>query len=277
MFACRKEATIKLPEQEPKLVVTCFINPEDTIITAVVRLSQPKFNPSSSSLNEYHIENASVVLSDGNTEVTLPYNMYLNAYKINASLFPIQNGKTYYLSVSTPDGKSASAQTTIPGQTLTYNDLNISLSNANRQYDGSLSVSDIAGTINYVAIYPVIAWASKQTALFPIGDTLFDRGTPIYDTDENISKTNYVFTLFDRIGNQGSYTPENNDTITYVETYFSILNCSKEFYLYNQTVRKAIQGNNNPFSDPVLIYTNINNGLGCFGGFNQTKFSKQLL
>src|SRR5688500_14546490 len=65
LLSCEKKATIKLPKPESKLVVTCFITPDDTLISAVVRLSTPKFGPvDSTSVFVDDIRDANITISD---------------------------------------------------------------------------------------------------------------------------------------------------------------------------------------------------------------------
>src|SRR5687767_1312601 len=105
--ACTKKATIKLPAPETKLVATCFITPEDSIISAVVRSSTPQFGPQdSTAVYKDDISNAVVKISDGTTSVTLPFDNDLFFYKVSTINFPIVPGRTYYFDVSTPDGKT---------------------------------------------------------------------------------------------------------------------------------------------------------------------------
>src|SRR4051794_17551506 len=115
LTGCEKEAKIKLPPAENKLVVTCFISPGDSVVTAAVQSSKPKYAQAgyASLYLQGMIQDAIVILSDGTTSIQLHFNNTYGFYKASTDNLPIVSGKTYYLSVTTPDGKKADAQTTV--------------------------------------------------------------------------------------------------------------------------------------------------------------------
>ena len=45
---------------------------------------------------------------------------------------------------------------------------------------------------------------------------------------------------------------------------------SKELYDYHQSLHKQLINNATPFTTPVSSFSNIENGLGVFGGFSTT-------
>src|SRR6185312_12455500 len=104
--SCVKKATIDLPSPETKLVITCFLSP-GTPITAVVRTSAPKF--ASDTIRSSDVTNASVVINDGSTSVVLTYDPNENYYVAQPADYPVTGGKTYRITVTTPDGKYANA------------------------------------------------------------------------------------------------------------------------------------------------------------------------
>ena len=48
-------------------------------------------------------------------------------------------------------------------------------------------------------------------------------------------------------------------------------NLNYEFYIYNWSVYNFYRNQNNPFSEPVQVYTNIKNGIGIVGASSETK------
>mgnify|MGYP006098161431 CR=1 FL=1 len=46
----------------------------------------------------------------------------------------------------------------------------------------------------------------------------------------------------------------------------NLYSCSEEHYLYNKSYQTAIETSGDPFAQAVQVYSNINNGLGIFGG-----------
>lgn len=39
------------------------------------------------------------------------------------------------------------------------------------------------------------------------------------------------------------------------------------YFKYNQTLNKEISNRDNPFAEPTIVYNNIQNGVGIFGGY----------
>lgn len=264
IVSCRKKATIKLPVSEKKLVVTCFLEAGDSLATAIVRTSSPKFAGNNGFNQQYDdvVSNATVKISDGQNTLELQYDVKSQSYKASTLSFPITSGKTYYLNVNTPDGKNVSASTTVPTGKLEYESFKIQIQKNDSnslEYVSSISVTDQPEITNYLNInYQNITSSissdpkdAEQNYVYPLR---------FFDTDEKISKTQYNYNT----QTVGLYLP---DPIRYAAAYIAILNCSKEFYLYNKSAEQAYFNNGNPFSDPVLVYSNINNGFGCFGSF----------
>lgn len=280
--SCKKKATIELPKAENKLVVTCFLSPGDSLITAVVQTSKPKFYTSNfGQVNvESAVEDAKVVLSDGSNEISLTFNPD-GYYRASSSTFPIIGGKTYYLNVSAPDGRKADAKTTIVGNPLNVSMLEVKVRDEGKKhseffYDVNMTIDDEPGVLNYVEVYFETATAyvppKQGQNPFPIPiehDTLFGRWmSPYFETDEKTSKEKYQVSRPDQIY---AY-----DTITYSRLDIAVLNCNRDFYLYNESVEKARYNTGDPFANPVQVYTNINNGFGCFGSFAKTFIRRKL-
>lgn len=50
--------------------------------------------------------------------------------------------------------------------------------------------------------------------------------------------------------------------------YIEIKSVSKDFYLYQKTLKEYYNSINNPFSEPAEVYSNIKLGYGIFAGYN---------
>lgn len=254
---CIKKADIDLPKIENKLVVTCFISPEDSVIGAVVRLSIPRFgiNGTPTLAVTGQVKNARIEISDGSTSALLPFNQEAEFYKLSSSVFPIVRGKKYYLNVSTPDGKSVSASTTVPDSPFEIESVKTSLilNEPNKiETDVEMLVKDIPSQKNYLGVffYQTSIPANTEDPFNVFG---------YFDTDEKVSKSSYY-----HYSGTTFYHPENIQSAT---LHLSVLNCSKEFYLYSKSVQEAGIASLNPFGDPVMVYTNISDGFGCFGAY----------
>ncbi len=261
MLACTKEATIKLPVSEEKLVVTCFLDPDAEYISAVVRLSKPKFGAQpASAVFQDDVRDATVTITDGTNSLVLPFDHVQLFYSAPVLDFPIHPGRSYSMSVSTPDGKMVTASTTVPYDTLQLESAKFhmrSQDSTSFEQDITLSVQDQPDMINYVLFHFAnhIETRARSNPNFP--DFGGEYSWMNFDTDEKTSHTRFVLST-----DNGFYS---SDTITHARLDWSVLNCSREFYLYNKSVSEG--GFSSPFADPVMIYTNFDKGFGCFGSY----------
>lgn len=257
LAACQKEADIKLPESKEEIVVTSFLDPDDTLISVVVRSSKPKYGSGSTpgSYPEDQITNARVTIGDGVTTVTLSFDSLFFFYRTSQTNLKIESGKTYYLDVLTPDGKNVSARTQVPTGKMQFDTVIAVKKSAPQagwvEYDLSVGVLDMPGQVTFVSVYSLVY---ADSSFFSVGNPMPNTH---FDNDERTEKSKYYFST-----SGGTYSGPGD---LYVKAV--ALNCSKEFYLYNESVQRSLQVGGNPFADPVLIYTNIDGGLGCFGSF----------
>lgn len=252
--SCTKDADVKLPKVESKLVISSFISPQDTIVKVEVSLSQPLYNNSNS--NQYsNVSNAIVQINDGTNTQSLVYNSNEDYYSVSTSLFPIVVGATYSLTVSTPDGKNINAITSIPSlnSTLAYSYQALNDPNSPNQYYIDASWNDAPGNEDYyrISYYGKYYYSGSN-------DTSY---TGIFS--ENFSDKDHDGRAF----NQNFEVYKTNSASNSGEMY--LIHATKEYYLFHSKLNAM--GFNNPFSEPVQMYSNINGGYGIFAGFNQYK------
>lgn len=258
---------VNLPETTPKLVVYSYISPVDTIIYVSVSMSAPIFNNSGNTPKD--VTDANVVISDEEGHSTqLLYDEMINNYTVSASVFPIMAGKTYYLKVQTPDGKIAEANCAVPFSNNTSMQF-LSLDSIidqyqNKEYILRVNFTDIPNQQNYYRIYPVvklhnfdnqgIRYDIYQKMYFKYGDECID------DKDKDGQTFNLSLDYFTNVDPQYS----NGDVIDYFKIY--LMHADKEYYEFHKSISNY-EGSN-PFSEPTLIYSNMNGGYGVFAAYN---------
>ena len=252
--ACTKDANVKLPVVESKLVINSFISPQDTVIKVEVTLSQPLYNNSNS--GQYlKISNATVQIGDGAITKMLAYNSIDNNYTVSASQLSVVVGKTYTLTISTPDGKNVNASTSIPvsNSTLTYSSQILNKPNQPDSYSIEAKWFDSPGTDDYYRI----AFYDKQFYSGGTDTTYSVVYSEVFSDKDNDGKTfNQNFEVYMN-GGAG-------------EGELYLIHATKEYYLFHQKLSLAGNGEN-PFAEAVQMYSNINGGYGIFAGFNQFK------
>ncbi len=62
--------------------------------------------------------------------------------------------------------------------------------------------------------------------------------------------------------------PPSERRYTFGDVYVELRSTSKAYYLYHSTLSRQRKSANTPFSEPVAIYNNIEQGLGNFSGYS---------
>ncbi len=248
-----KDADVKLPVIEPKLVIMSFISPQDSIVKVEVSLSQPLYN-NANSQDHSPISNATVQINNGTNTKTLTYNAIENYYEVSASQFPIVAGTTYYLTVSTPDGKNVNASTWVPtaNSTLTFSSRIINDPSQSNAFIIESSWNDPAGSEDYYRI----SYYSQDTCSGCLDTTYTHLVSDNFsDKENNGSIFNKNMQVNKKLGKSG---------------YLFLIHATKEYYLYH-TKLNMVAIDQGPFSESVQMYSNIQGGYGIFSGFNQYK------
>jgi uncharacterized protein DUF4249 len=70
------------------------------------------------------------------------------------------------------------------------------------------------------------------------------------------------------------YNIQSSDTST---VYFNLYSVSESYYQYFKSFSMHRNARDNPFAEPVQVYSNIENGLGVFAGFSSDTDSIQVI
>ena len=246
--SCVKDADVKIPAVEKKLVVVSFISPQDSLIKVAISLTQPIYNtkPSTDVIN-----NADVRISSILGSYKLLFNPIEQKYIIDSSQLKIRAGITYTIEVNTPDGKNASGSTTIP-------DLNTTL---------IAKIERIVSTKYTHTLHCI--WLDNY------GSEDYYKLAVQYPHYTDSLGNYYDETAYNLVSdkNYDGQTLTSNVNFSYdglTDLYGYLLHLSQEYYLYQEKLDLSINSSG-PFSEPVQLFTNINGGLGVFAGFNQFK------
>ncbi|MCF8299222.1 MAG: DUF4249 domain-containing protein [Saprospiraceae bacterium] len=255
LTSCEKTVTnVDLPEIEPKLVVQSFISPQDKEIKVYVSESKPVFGESNNNSYEFPpISNASVIISDGTNTKTLVFNSSKGYYFISATNFAIVAGGTYTLNVSTPNGMKSDASCTVPTNhptTFEITSIEYDVNNQKGQNVVKTRFKDIAGEDNYYRIFAYNKFANAP------GDTIYEQlyseyGEELFSDNNQGEWISHQFYFYEGKVNK---------------LQFDILNVDEHYYKYHKSVFNS--DFESPFSEAVLVYSNINNGLGVFCAYN---------
>ncbi|MBD2699719.1 DUF4249 domain-containing protein [Spirosoma sp. BT702] len=284
-----------LTQQSEKLVVSCFISPQDTVLTVLLSRSSPVLGPS----NEFaYVYGATVTLSDGVKTVTLRdstpkigFGGSKLFYRIRASELPIVAGKTYTLKASAFGVSEVTATCTVPvpvalEQVLIDSALNTDFSDGRKNYSVRLRWRDAAGQANFYRIAGNNEYPQRFT--FRPSPNAPPRDTLVLYTSSWYFDNGYLLTDLGRDGQEmiserarlASTSTFNNGVWTYtapsgkLEAY--LLNVDENYYRYHDAIERQNQVRDNPFAEPVLISSNIQGGFGCFGAYNRSTLMMRL-
>lgn len=276
--ACEQDAKdVNLPYVEPKIVVQSFISPISAEIAIYVSKSSPIFGAVNSP--DPTLTDATVVMSDGTTTATAIFNSLKGYYIIDTAILKIVTGKTYNLKVTAADGRKVTSVCTVPfapdtsGLEFTYDTLYTKTGNESR-YDAeaTLSWNDPVGQNNYYHSevelgleYTFSPGTIKWEKMY--GSSYLDYFADKGKDGKKIVNGILVYSLSE--SNSGGVGSTKNYEFGGIR-YF-LYSTDINYHKYHETVSRST---NDPFSEPVIIYTNIEGGLGCFGAFNG--FNKQI-
>ena len=254
---CVKDANnIKLPETEAKLVVGCFISPQDSMIVVTLTRSNPIFGKnhnSSRALN--NVVDAEVTIFNGTNTINIPYNNGYLDYEIASSLFPITSGTTYQIKVSTPQNEHLSASCTVPLSTVSSVDIEVDTLSRTKKV--ILKWQDIPNETNYyqaVGFLIISDTFNGDTTHTPMG---WNYNHLANDQDRDGSQL-HADLEYDFYGHYDSKI---------IGFGFYLMNTDVEYYKYQKSINNY--GGDNPFSEPTPVYSNIKGGLGIFCAFQK--------
>ena len=274
--SCETVVDLKTPEHKQLLVPNCFFNTDSFM---VVQLSTSKGsldnNQKSNTVNAATVQ----VFENGQIKEILQQ-IGDGIYKANT--FKPKAGKTYHLKINAGNYDEVDAANTIPIpipiNNFSFKDSAFIESGGGGGYMAqlTLNISDPANEQNYYAIQ--VFTYDTMFLNFPPGpgDTLIiARKIYAYSEDPNTSYSSYAEVMMnDEIINGQNYSFKINfssyEIMPNSKINAVLQSVSKEFFLYATTLTNQQNNQGNPFSEPVRVYSNINNGLGIFAGFSES-------
>ncbi|MEA2041979.1 MAG: DUF4249 domain-containing protein [Bacteroidota bacterium] len=300
-FACSEPIDIDIEEQDRVIVLNGFINPDSTIrinLSKSLGVLEPDNNFS-------FITDAEVKLyEDGefveNVE-SFDYGMYEAALRPTA-------GKTYRITASTAVLNNIVAETKIPIRVpITEVTSDFQLDSVVEQwwnpqtqeyFDTTIIQMSEQGTIQFKfndpaqennfyfvtisALMPEYSWQDGEPEPIQTGVYMqsidYDNNTLPYENNLYMNNfTGYVFSdnLFDgqehafsAIINSWSFGYGENSSLPQSPLYIHLHSVTEDFYNFVSSYSKYDESQYNPFTEPVNVFSNIENGYGFFTGYS---------
>ncbi|CCH53521.1 hypothetical protein BN8_02622 [Fibrisoma limi BUZ 3] len=275
-----------LTQQPNKLVVSAFISPQDTVLTVKVNRTRPIGDPYSATSGL--VTDANVTLTNAGRSLSLLYNDDQQQYQASPARLPIRSGQTYTLTVQTPDGlrvsSSCTVPPTVPVQKIVLD--SVQETNGNKQYVVQLAWRDPSRTKNYYQTIGAFTYlrscvtcspaekASQRPVRAPIAFSApANLGGLVSD---NLRDGSVLTSEWGQL--QADSTDKATSTSkTIFRDYYAratvmavLLHVDEAYYRYHAAAELAARYDGNPFAEPVMIPSNIKNGLGCFAAYNKS-------
>jgi len=275
LFSCEKELDMDIPANEPKIVVNSFINPDSTFR---LHLSESSHVLSNDVLPA--IIGGTVELYEELTLIETLADLGNGYYSSNKKP---QSGKKYSIKVTKSGFKTITSSDAVPFPvTMSGLDTGVAMEHGTEMREVKLTIDDPAESNYYnLRLYSfteeyrynsstnLIDTLNKFSELyFSSEDVIFQESHGTLGavfTDELFNGKKYSLKVKVSSAQYGSYTKGK-------KIHVVLNNLSKEHFLYLQSLQKY-NFSNDPFSQPVRVYSNILNGFGIFGAFTSYRDS----
>jgi hypothetical protein len=270
--SCETDADIPIPQQDPKLVLSAFLQPGAERQFAKLYMSDPIFDGSNIDFTSM-INNADVFISDGVKTVKFAYDFNVDSYVILSDSFNI-NYNTEYTITAKYEGKEVNSivktisATPIQIVEVKFDSLieETPFGYSTKTYFGFAKWVDPPQEKNYYCIemYALVKNITGDTSRISLSD--FYSSLYLSDEGKNGNSMTAIIEAY-------QYNPEIV-TNGYIGYELLISKTDEAYFRYFKSLQNY--GGDDPFSEPSLIYSNVNNGLGIVASFAPFSFKKGL-
>lgn len=260
LCSCERNADVELPESESKITITSWITAGDDTLKVLVTRSRPVFDGFQNYIQ--WVDNAVVSVSDGENTLFLEYNPNAFVYSAPTMGLLMEPGRTYRYSVQVGE-KTLTAATSIPIAAAGISSLEASFTPSNGSDFSSYGVANTLCrfrdpdplVFNYYVVFVQMVDVME-------GNSFVTSSTKIFLNDQQmVNGESTVRATLDAYSNFGS-----EQQLVRVR----LLTCSREYYEFHRSAQLSAFSGDNPFSEPVSVFSNVNGGLGAVGGFRET-------
>jgi hypothetical protein len=268
IVACEREIEIELPGATDLVVVEGSIEEGKSPVILLTK-NEGFFETFPTDLEtfveEFVIQDAEVILSDGILEETLQFTLDLSTYPFffyTGTLIQGEAGKTYSIEIRT-NNQVLTSSTTIPSAVpidSTWFELN--------PFDvdeDSLGVSylEIMDPDTFGNAYRLFAKRNSELEFYPVSGSSFN--------DNFVNGQKVIF-----FAGRGDEPFAATDTFVPNEFFYQLgdtmfmklASIGRKEYDFYSTLDAAINSNGNPFASPTLVQSNVEGGLGVWVGMS---------
>lgn len=285
--ACEKVIEPKnLPQQDPRMVLNSIVNSGENI-----RVNLSVSRSVLSGKDYKYIDNGACELYEDDVYIENLTHTVKGNY---VSLLTAKPGRKYSVKASAAGYPGVSAGTTLLPDIIMsaierYDTVNSvyylnHLSGGSPFLDGTtkytFKITDDLSRKNYYSIEPVVLFFDKtgkaiidtnfKATISDLGDSgpLGNGVTSANSLDiDDLTLVNGK-EIQVNIGVSIGYGFYNTGDVDSIEVFLKVHNLSDDLYKYKETINKQYYLGPNLFAEPVLVYSNVSNGMGIFAGDN---------
>ncbi|PID89485.1 MAG: hypothetical protein CSB01_01505 [Bacteroidia bacterium] len=254
LLSCEdKIVEFDMPDDSTKLAVFGFLSPGDTITSIYVGTLSPivgKYLP------QKIIDKALVKITHKQKEYVLNFDESCKAYNIKSNQLEIKAGETYSLQVSLDGYQTVNSTITViegENKSLEFDKFIKRTRNYEEQLVLAVKWKDNPDRKNYYALAMDVSSANIYDS-----DAFEQNPKMIMYDDENWNgKEKYSKDLY----LQG-YRDE-------AEIQIALINADEHYYMYHKKALEQDKYAENPFAEPIINYSNIENGVGVFCSYTK--------
>ena len=272
LSACERIIEPDLPEHTPRLVLQAFFTPDSTWVAFVGRSAGILESLPS---RERSVAEATVELLAGDRVIDeLKFFQRERVYVWEKT--PLQAGESYSLRVSAPGFATIQATDAIPRPvpTAIVSYITNTFSRSESTIKGDLSIKleiqDPPGETNYYQIHLFALFSSRREE----GSFWTKDPSIIADNNETAffgSAPFFTDALFD--GQTHEIELSSNYNVTeHTRLFLQVLDISETYYEYLKSAKLHEFTQDNPFAEPVSVYSNVEGGYGIFVGYSSQTF-----
>jgi Domain of unknown function (DUF4249) len=278
LSSCERETHINIPPQIPKLVAE---SRQGQNVLPEARISRTRGVTDPLPLNgqpdQYVVKNAIALLYENDVlKDTLKYNNGTERYK--ATITTIQAGRTYKLVLTAPNFPGAEAisftPVLVPINNLTFT-RNVRVdADGNSQDEVKLSFTDNGATEDYYLLRIMDAYGDwlycvntndKDVEKLVYEDPFYPddclQSDRLLLSDKNFNGATKTLIFY---ADAGSLDQQIISPGTTRKATVELLHINKDYYKYIRSLNSYENAVDNPFAEPVNLYSNVKNGYGLF-------------
>mgnify|MGYP000383148094 CR=1 FL=1 len=267
---------IDLPPHESQLAASLFLDSRDSNISAIVSSSKGIYDTGQSK----SVFNAECVLNVGATT----YNWStMDQYERYTELLPDRFGAptdSVVFTVNHPDFTSVSATQVFPSAPQVSLELNYGATQLNDEISDELIITlkDIPGVNQHyivsIDVHFRTALSGQDTSEYYnlYWETEYPNSTRLWGQESALLLSEDGLDRDIKFSAATGVNPINFAMLHEYRVKVSAL--SEEMYLFYKSYTAYENANGNPFAEPVVLYSNMSNNMGCFGVSTTKRFYK---